>query len=518
MAYHQIAYFAIFLPCIVLLYQMTPQKYRWVTLLTANYTFFYLISVSGKLVIYLLAATVVTHYIGIWLENVSLTFEGNAKELKGKKRKVLAFGVLINLTILIVLKYFNFFGENIAGLLNVLSFKVEYKEIDFLVPIGISYYTLQTISYMTDVYRGTIKAEKNIVKIALYLSFFPQIMEGPISRFHETADSLYEGKRITFTNVKYGYQRIVWGLFKKIVVADRLAAVVTTVYSDYKSFDGAILALGVICYTYQLYLEFSGCMDIIMGTGQIFGVKLPENFRQPFFAKDASDFWHRWHITLGTWFKDYVFYTVSLAKPIKELAKKVKNKFGRNVSKFVAPFFALFCVWSCNGLWHGPQWTFIFYGMYYFVLIFIENIIEEPVAKLTAKLHINRDGKGYRVFRLVKLFIIINVGEMFFRADSVGTGFYMLKEMLTNFHISQAAYRFTSIGLDRYDVILVVIGLLAVLVVDILHEKNVSIREKVASLALPIRWAIWYAIILCVIIFGAYGVGYSAVDMIYAGY
>ncbi len=516
MSYPLILYFAIFLPCVVLVYQITPQKFRWAALLVADYVFFWMI--SGKLIIYLLFATVMTHYIGIWMENISLTYEGTAKQITAKKRQVLAFGILVNLAILIVLKYFDFFGENIANLLNVFSLDVKYKKMNFLIPIGISYYTLQTISYMTDVYRGTQKAEKNICKIALYLSFFPQIMEGPISRYHETADKLYEGKRITFTNLKYGYQRIVWGLFKKIVVADRFAAVANMVFTNYKEYDGAVLAWGIIAYTFQLYLEFSGCMDIIMGSGQIFGINLPENFRQPFFAKDASDFWHRWHITLGTWFKDYIFYPVSLAKPVKNIAKKFKNRFGRNVSKFVAPFFALLCVWSCNGLWHGPRWTFIFYGMYYFVLIFIENIIEEPVAKLTKKLKINREGKGYRVFRFVKLFIIINIGEMFFRADTVGTGFYMLKTMFTNFHISELVDNFGSLGLDRLDVALAIIGVLVVFIIDTLHEFNVAIRETIAGWILPVRWIVWYAIIICVIIFGAYGVGYSAVDMIYAGY
>lgn len=516
MSYHLILYFAIFLPCVILAYQVMPQKFRWAVLLIADYVFFWMI--SGKLIIYLLFATIMTHYIGIWLENVAQNHEGSAKELTAKKRKVLAFGILVNLAILIVLKYFNFFAENITGLLNALSFNVPFKRINFLIPIGISYYTLQTISYMTDVYRGTLKAEKNIIKIALYLSFFPQIMEGPISRYHETADALYEGRRITFTNLKFGYQRIVWGLFKKIVVADRLAAVVNMVYSNYTNYDGSIIAWAIICYTFQLYLEFSGCMDIIMGSGQIFGIKLPENFRQPFFAKDASDFWHRWHITLGTWFKDYIFYPVSLAKPVKNLAKKVKNRFGRNVSKFVAPFFALLCVWSCNGLWHGPYWTFIFYGMYYFVLIFIENIIEEPVAKLTKKLHINRDGKGYRVFRFVKLFIIVNIGEMFFRADTVQTGFYMIKEMVTNFHISAVFNSMYSLGLDKYDVTLALVGLIVVFVIDLIHEFNISIRENIAGWVLPIRWILWWTLIFCVIVFGAYGVGYSTVDMIYAGY
>ena len=358
MSYHLLAYFAIFLPVVILIYQITPQKFRWMILLAADYVFFWMI--SGKLILYLLFATIMTHYIGLWLETAAQA-GGSAKQVTKRKRKVLAFGILVNLTILIILKYFNFFGENLSALSNMLSLDWDYKKIDFMVPIGISYYTLQTISYMTDVYRGTIPAEKNIVKIALYLSFFPQIMEGPISRFSETAEALWSGKRIEFENIKFGYQRIVYGLLKKIVIADRVAPVVIEVFKHYDTYDGSIVLFGAVCFTIQLYMEFSGCMDIIMGSGQIFGVTLPENFRQPFFAKDASDFWHRWHITLGTWFKDYIFYPVSLAKPVKNFAKKVKNRFGRGVSKFVAPFAALFCVWSCNGLWHGPHWTYIFY-------------------------------------------------------------------------------------------------------------------------------------------------------------
>ena len=515
MSYHLLAYFAIFLPVVILIYQITPQKFRWMILLAADYVFFWMI--SGKLILYLLFATIMTHYIGLWLETAAQA-GGSAKQVTKRKRKVLAFGILVNLTILIVLKYFNFFGENLSALSNMLSLGWEYKKLDFMVPIGISYYTLQTISYMTDVYRGTIPAEKNIVKIALYLSFFPQIMEGPISRFSETAEALWSGKRIEFENIKFGYQRIVYGLLKKIVIADRVAPVVIKVFKHYDTYDGSIVLFGAVCFTIQLYMEFSGCMDIIMGSGQIFGVTLPENFRQPFFAKDASDFWHRWHITLGTWFKDYIFYPVSLAKPVKNFAKKVKNRFGRGVSKFVAPFAALFCVWSCNGLWHGPHWTYIFYGMYYFVLIFLENILEEPVTKLTAKLKINREGKGYRIFRLVKLLIIVNLGEMFFRAETVGTGFAMLGRILTNFHITELGDHIYSLGMDRYDAAVALIGILIVLVVDILHEKNIQIRKAISCWALPARWVFWYAAIFIVIIFGAYGAGYTVVDMIYAGY
>lgn len=496
MSYHLLTYIILFLPMVICVYQLVPSRGRWLVILAADYIFFYMI--SGKLIIYLLAATLIAYFTGMFLDYISRNSKCKGKELVRKKRLILGFGIVVNIAALLSLKYLGMLG------------------LTLLAPIGISYYTLMIISYMTDVYRGTAKFDKNIAKVALYLSFFPQIMEGPISRYNETAESLYSGKDIEFNNLVFGYQRIMWGLFKKMLIADRLAPMVSKIFGNYENYDGTAIMIAVIGFTLQLYMEFSGCMDIIMGSGEIFGVKLPENFRQPFFAKSASDFWHRWHITLGTWLKDYVFYPVSLAKPIKKISKKVKKKMGIGVSKFVAPSIALFLVWLCNGIWHGPKWTFVFYGMYYFVLIFIENITAAPMKKLTDRLHINTDGKAYKVYQGLKLFIIINIGELFFRADSVGTGFGMLSRIFTNFHVS--AIFETNFGVDAYDMILALMGIAIVLIVDVIHEKNISIRERILSLSLPIRWGFWYAMIVFVVVFGAYGAGYTMVDMIYAAY
>jgi len=516
MSYHLMDYFAFFLPVVLIIYQLVPQRFRPVALLMANYAFFYMI--SGPLVVYMLFSTIFTHYIGLWLENVSLTAEVEGKALIMKKRKVLVFGIAISLGILGVLKYFNFFGQTVADVLALFQVNFVYEPIRFMVPIGISFYTLQMISYITDVYRGTQKAEHNLLKIALYLSFFPTIMEGPICRYAQVGEDLYAGRSITFENLKFGYQRIVWGLFKKIVIADRLYATVSHVFDNYRDLDGSVIAFGVVCYTVQLYMEFSGCMDIIIASGEIFGVKLPENFRQPFAAKDASEFWRRWHITLGTFFKDYIFYSISLAKPVKNLAKKVKEKLGRNVSKFVGPTIALFGVWSCNGLWHGANWTFIFYGMYYFVLIFIENITEEPVQKLAKKWNINRESSGYRMFQAIKMFFIINIGELFFRANTLQDGFAMLGKIVTDFHISELLGKLSSVKMYVADLVVVAIGIVVVAIVGSLHEREIKIREEIAKSALPVRWGVWYAAILVVIMLGAYGTGYSIVEMIYAGY
>ncbi|MCM1498046.1 MAG: MBOAT family protein [Clostridium sp.] len=496
MEYHLLTYSLFFLPLTAALYQAAPARIRWLILLAADYVFFWLI--SKWLIIYLLIATLVTYGTG---RGIAYTVEYSSvkgKILTRKKRRVLALGIAGTLGMLIVFKYLKIFGLSLAA------------------PIGISYYTLQTISYMTDVYRGTVKADANPAKVALYLSFFPQIMEGPISRYSETADSLFAGKDIRYDNLVSGYQRILWGLFKKMVVADRLAPVVFKIFGDYKRYDGSAIAVAVVCYTIQLYTEFSGCMDIILGSGEIFGIRLPENFRQPFFAKNASDFWRRWHITLGTWLKDYVFYPLSLAKPVKNLAKKVKGIFGIGVSKFIAPTTALFFVWLSNGIWHGAGWTYLFYGMYYFVLIFIETITEEPLSRFIERRHIQTQKPFWRVLTGIKLFLIVNLGEMFFRAPTVAQGFGMLRKICTSFH--PAVLREMDFGLDNYDIILSAVGIFIVFVVDILHEKGISIREKTASLKMPLRWSFWYAMILFIIVFGAYGAGYTFVDMIYAAY
>lgn len=496
MEYHLLTYSLLFLPIVIILYQLAPARFRWLVLLSADYVFFWM--VSRWLIIYLFIATLTTYGTGRILAFVSEHSSVKGKQLTKRKRCVLAPGIIVTLGMLVIFKYLKIFGLNLIA------------------PIGISYYTLQTISYMTDVYRGTIKADTNIARVALYLSFFPQIMEGPISRYSETAQAIFAGRSIEYNNLAYGYQRILWGLFKKMMVADRLTPIIFRIFEDYRHFDGSEIAVAAVCYTLQLYTEFSGCMDIILGSGEIFGIKLPENFRQPFFADSASDFWRRWHITLGTWLKDYIFYPLSLAKPVKNLAKKVKGVCGIGVSKFVAPTIALFFVWLSNGIWHGAGWTYLFYGMYYFVLIFIENITEAPKEKLAARLHIHREKIGWRLLTGLKLFLIINLGELFFRAESVTQGFAMVGKIITDFHVS--ALKDFNFGIDKFDILLSIAGIFVVLIVDIIHEKGISIRDKAASFRLPVRWGFWYAVILIIVIFGAYGAGYTVIDMIYAAY
>lgn len=508
MAYQSMVYGFAFLPLCLAAYQIAPQEWRRRVLLGFSYLFFWLL--SGKLIVYLLGTTVFVHCMGIWLDSI--------RSEKKKARRVLTFGILVLLGVLAYLKYYNFFVENVTGIFgNALPFTLAEKKI--LMPVGISFYTLQAIGYMADVYWGKIRAEEKLEKTALFLAFFPQIMEGPICRYSDTCDALYSGRPLEAENLTNGYIRIFWGLFKKKVIADRLAIGVDAIFGNYTSYSGFMVAFAAVAYTVQLYMEFSGCMDIIIGSGQLFGVTLPENFRQPFCAQSAAEFWRRWHITLGTWFKTYIFYPVSMSAPVKRWNQYGRKHFGKYVTMLGTSAMALFPVWLCNGLWHGARWSYIFYGMYYFTLI-LAGIAVEPVRdRILQVFHISERSVGLKFMRIAKTWLIIFTGELFFRADGLRAGIYMFRSMFRNFDLGNLTDgSLLELGMTKADLIAVVVGCVAVAVVGFIKERGTNVRISLDRKPVFMRWSFYYVLILAVIVIAAYGDGYQAVDMIYAGF
>ncbi len=528
-SYCSLVYLMIFLPGVILLYSITPQKHKWKSLLFSGYAFFWII--SGKLLIYLILTTFSMHYFGIWMETIqrdrklelSEADKSEKKAIKAKYQKkltqIVTFAVILHIGALVVLKYTKFFGTNINTLLTTLDIPFQFDIPSFMLPIGISFYTMEAVSYLFDVYRGVIKAEKNLAKLAVYISFFPQIMEGPIARYSQTADQLWKCEKISYNNMTMGIQRILYGMLKKVVIADRLNMFIDEVFSKYTNYDGGVTMVAMIFYTCQLYMEFSGTMDVIIGSGQIFGIKLPENFKQPFFSKTISDFWTRWHITLGAWFRDYIFYPMSMSKPLKQITLKSRKYLGNHFGPLIAGSIALFSVWICNGLWHGAAWSYIFFGLFHFSLILTGNIIEPFVKFITDKLHINRNKWYYVGMQIIRTVILVNIGELFFRAQGLRAGLFMFKNMITNFSLASIIDgSIFKLGIDKHDILIVFIACLIVLIVSILKEKGVSIRETIAKQNIVIRWAIYYAMIMFIIIFGAYGSQYVPIDPIYANF
>ncbi len=468
-------------------------------------------------------------FTALWIESVQEQCNEKAREFPREERKafkakyaarkkwILTLAVLINLGILIVLKYSVFLADNLNSVFRLFHAPVTVSVPVFILPIGISFYTMQALSYVMDVYYGKIKADRNFLRIALFLSFFPQIMEGPICRYSETAQSLWEVPGLNFNNLTLGIERILYGVLKKSVVADRLNLMVETIFENYTEYDGMIIALGVVCYTIQLYMDFSGTMDVVIGTGQIFSVTMPENFKRPFFSRTISEFWTRWHITLGAWFRDYLFYPLSMSKPLKQLTRNARKKLGNHYGPLLSGSIALFAVWICNGLWHGSGWHYIVFGLYHFVLILTGSLLEPPTVWLAEKLHIRRASLWYRILQTIRTVFLVCIGELFFRAASLGYAVDMFRRILTGFTFASLQNGDVfKLGADAADFVIVLVTLVLVFVVGLIQEKGIRIRETIASKNMVIRFVFVYALIVFIILFGAYGAGYIPVDPMYA--
>lgn len=517
-------YLFLFLPAAVIAYAATPRAYKKYTLLLASMGFYYLI--RRKFLIYLFPTILSVWGFGLWLgrlqkrRNVAVKAadKSERKAIKHRymirSRIVLSFSLLIHFGLLLVLKYSGFFLENANTLLGT-HFPVVY----FAVPVGISFFTLQAVSYLIDVFRGTLEADRNPLRLALFISFFPQIVEGPICRYSQTAHQLWDAKPITWDNLTMGLQRILYGMMKKVVIADRLNAFIDVVFSGHEKYQGGIIAIAAVCYTIQLYMDFSGAMDAVTGTAQIFGITMPENFQRPFFSKTISEFWSRWHISLGTWFKDYLFYPVTMSKSMKNLTGFARKKIGNYYGPLLAGSIALFCVWLSNGLWHGAGWSYIFFGMYHFALILTGSLIAPAAKRFHSTFRITPENRGFQIFQILRTCVLVVIGELFFRAETLQIGISMFYKMVTDFHFqSLNAELLKKLTIDGKDFLIVGITLVIIFVISLLNERGICVREKLKEMPLVLRWAILYLLIFYIITFGAYGAGYIPVDPMYANF
>lgn len=528
-SFFTVHYMIMLLPATVLLYGLLPQKGRRVILLAASYIFFF--AICGKLLIFLLLSTLSIHHIGIWLATIQRErkrrLEQSSKEEKKKirrayqtkQKRVLLFALLLHMGILLLLKYGAFFSTNLNTLFEAVNISARLSIPVYALPIGISFYTLQAIAYILDVYYEKMEADTNLFRLAIFMSFFPQILEGPICRYGESNHQLWNAAPIQFDYLSLGLQRILFGLVKKIVIADRLNLFIQTIFTNPEGFDGGVIAVVAVCYTIQLYMDFSGTIDVALGSAQIFGIALPENFKNPFFSKSISEFWARWHISLGAWFKDYIFYPLSMSKPLKKMTSSARNKFGNRYGPLAVGSVALLVVWICNGLWHGAGWQYIFFGMYHFTLILAGSLIEPLVKRFMGKNQIYRDTIAYQAMQILRTSILVCIGELFFRANGLKNGLLMMHKIVTEFSLeSFYDVSILTLGFDGADVFIIVVTLFFILWLEIAQEKGLSIFQKIHQQKLGIRFIIFYAVIMYIIIFGAYGKGYVPVDPIYANF
>lgn len=512
--------FFVFIIAGVIVYYLLPKRFQWLWLLLMSY--YYYLTFSHKTVVFLLITTLVTYAGGLGLERLNEVSKAYIAEHKGQitreekkaykekikksKRRIVVIMLLLCFGMLAAVKYMNFFIENIDSVVTAIGHGQYIQPVTVLLPLGISFYTFQSISYIIDVYQGKYKAEKNVLKYALFVSFFPQLLQGPIGRFDRLAHQLYEAHKFDLINIEYGCQRIAWGFFKKMVLADRTAGLVNKVFNNYTDYGGWYNIVAVLMYCVQLYADFSGGIDIVIGTAELFGIKMDENFKQPFFSKSIGEFWRRWHITLGTWMKDYIFYPFSLSKCMNRFGKWCKKHLPTSIGRTLPICLANLLIFFVVGIWHGAAWKYIAYGMYNGIIIAASNLLEPVYHWGLAKCKINAEGKPWKVFQIIRTFILVNIGWYFDMAVGFMPAMIMMKETFTKMHMSQLTNgNMFKLGMKPADFIIVAFGCLIVFIISVLKEKGISIREAISKRPLVIRWMLYYGLLVVILILGYTG-------------
>ena len=478
--------FILFVAGSVAIYYILPQKVQWCGLLVMSYIYY--LAAGPKYILFLLFSTIVTYVSGRLIGS-------QIGKNKRKAKKFLIAGLILNFGMLGVVKYTNFILENMN-----LIFHVSIPGMKLLLPLGISFYTFQSSGYLLDVYWKRDTAEKNPFRYALFVSYFPQILQGPIGRHSKMAGQLYEGHKFELSRLCRGTQRILWGFFKKMVLADWSVVFVDAIFGNPDQYHGLAI-FGVLFYSIQLYADFSGGMDIVIGISEMFGITLDENFKRPFFSTSITDFWHRWHITLGTWMKDYLFYPLSLSKGMGKFGKFAKKTFGKTYGRALPICVANIVVFLVVGIWHGAAWKFIVYGLYNGIIIGFSGLMAKNYRDWKKKFKINDKSNGWHIFQIVRTFILVNISWFFDRADTIPQAFTMMKNAVTvwkpvqvldiRIGTSGPAYTIMAIGI-------LCIGCLVQFIVSYKQERGMQIRESIAMQPRLVRWAVYMALVLSI--------------------
>lgn len=510
------------------IYYIMPKKYQWVLLLVVSYLFY--ASYGLKYIGFIMFTTITTFLGGDFIEKIAITGKNKISvnkstlkpedkkaikaQTKRNKRLICALILLLNFGVLAFLKYFNFVSGNINSILGIFGTTQRLGMMNLLLPLGISFYTFQSMGYIIDIYQGKYSSEKNIFKFALFVSFFPQILQGPIGRFDRLACQFYEAHEFELKNIQYGLQLMLWGYFKKMVLADRAAVVVNKVFNNYTQYTGFHVILAVLLYSVELYADFSGGMDVVIGIAQIFGIKLDQNFARPFFSHSISEFWRRWHITLGTWMKDYIFYPFTLSKAMNKFGKFSKKKFGSTIGRVLPICLADLLIFFIVGIWHGAAWKYIAYGMYNGIIIAFSSLMEPVYKWCLNKLHINHQAKPWRVFQIVRTGILINIGWYFDMGVNFNAALIMMKNTVTGLTLSTLTDNsLLKLGLAKKDMQILAVGCLIWFIVSVLQERKINIREALSEKPLLVRWIVYFALIFATPILGYIG---ASTGFIYA--
>ena len=502
--------FLLLLGAALLLYYLLPGRWQWVVLLAANVVFYLWGGVS--LALYLVFATLLTYGAGRWLSRLNGQ-KGTVDKavLKKRKRFVAGAALLLNFGMLFAVKY-------LSGVLYLLGrvLTCRVPAIQLLAPLGISYFVFQSSGYVIDCYRGKYPAQTHLGKYALFTSFFPQMAQGPISRYHQLGEQLSCRHVLDWENLRQGAEWMLWGFFKKLVIADRAGVLVETVFSSYENYSGSIIVLGVAFYCVQLYCDFSGGIDVARGAAKLFGIDLAENFRRPIFAVSVTDYWRRWHITLGSWMRDYVFYPLSLSKPFARLGRWSRAHLKGLAGKILPTSLATFIVYFIIGIWHGSNPKYIVFGLYNGVIITASLLLEPAFQSACDRLHIQREGWPWRIFRMLRTGSIVFFGRYLTRAEILTAAGEMLRSTVTQFHFADLINGTElQLGISKLDYLVVFFGVLVLLLLEFCQELGADLPRRLQQKSGPVQYLALLATVTVVLVLGVWIKGEITTGFIY---
>ena len=495
-------YAAVFLALI--LYYVIPANTQWIWLLVLSIGFIYLNGSIEIVAVFFLMGFIA--YLGARM----------MPKLSGKRRNAACIlSVCLLAGILFVSKDLDFFNTPIV-LVKILTGQPPTKvAFPVLQLIGMSYFTLSLIGYVLDVYWEKYLPETNFFKVLLFAGYFPQLTSGPITRFSEMSVQLFAPHSFDADRFIWGAERAIWGCFKKLVLADRAAMFVSSIFDCYPN-NGALYLLGTFVYAFQLYADFSGCMDIVLGVSECFQIHLPENFNTPFASESLGEFWRRWHITMGVWFKEYLLYPLMKTDRFQKINQKLRKKIGKKYGKKLATSLSLCVLWFVIGVWHGGSLLFICAsGLIPGFFLVLEELLEEPVQKLLQKLRIDPKSVGWRFVRRLRVLLTMCCSWITIRSGSVLSAARNVKVILTRLNFGVLCDGTLLEAIDGYDWIILAVGLVIMTVVGIWHEKGVHIREEFQKKHILLRWVVLIAAIFSILILGIYGPSYDASSFIY---
>lgn len=483
--------YLLFFPILFCIYFLIPHRFRYVWLLAASY-FFYM-SWNAVYALLMLTSTLITYLSGIFIQKF------HDKNNRRAMKICVACSFVLNLSILIFFKYSNFIVNNLNDLLVLFGQQQKMSNFDILLPVGISFYTFQALGYTMDVYRQQIKPEPNVFQYALFVSFFPQLVAGPIERTGNLLPQFKEHKKFSVEAARKGLVLIAWGLFMKMVLADNLARVVNPVYDNYTAYTGIEIIIATFLFAFQIYCDFAAYSYIAAGSAEVLGFSLMENFRSPYFATSISDFWHRWHISLTTWFTDYLYIPLG------------GNRKGR-----VRKYFNTMVVFLVSGFWHGANWTFVLWGVLNGAMIVLGDATKDIRGRCMRAMGVDTEGASHLFFRRAVTFVLINCTWIFFRAKDIQTALAMMQSIVSNLSLHKLfALSLFELWPNTQLVFVIVCALVMLFFVDHMRNQGVVFTQWLVAQGAFLRWCVYLSLLFAIIIFGVYGKTFIQTQFIY---